>query len=118
MTPNTPKIKWAAGTWFQFSTSHFNKSMTFLWERSKFHQLQMGTWDKVYYLLFRFTLDSKTREFQYKILNCEFTNEKHNRNGLTISLAVPYVRRQWNPSGIFFFQVKYRLNSGKMSYPD
>ena len=47
----------------------------------------------------------------------EFTNEKHNRNGLAIALAAPSVRRQRNPSGIFFFHVKYRLNSGKMSYP-
>ena len=39
-------------------------------------------WDKVYSLPFRSTLESKTREFQYKILNCiVFTNED---NGIYI----------------------------------
>ena len=41
-------------------------------------------WDKVYSLAFQTTLESKIREFQYKILNCiVFTNEKlSRRNGL------------------------------------
>ena len=43
-------------------------------------------WDKVYSLPFRSTLDSKTREFQYKILNCiVYTNEKLYRFGLVPS---------------------------------
>ena len=43
-------------------------------------------WDKVYSLPFRSTLDSKTREFQYKILNCiVYTNEKLYRFGLAPS---------------------------------
>ena len=43
-------------------------------------------WDKVYSLPFRSTLESKTREFQYKILNCiVFTNEKLYRRGLVAS---------------------------------
>ena len=43
-------------------------------------------WDKVYSLPFRSTLDSKTREFQYKILNCiVYTNEKLYRFGLVAS---------------------------------
>ena len=43
-------------------------------------------WDKVYSLPFRSTLESKTREFQYKILNCiVYTNEKLHRFGLVAS---------------------------------
>ena len=43
-------------------------------------------WDKVYSLPFRSTLESKTREFQYKILNCiVYTNEKLYRFGLVAS---------------------------------
>ena len=42
--------------------------------------------DKVYSLLFRSTLESKTREFQYKILNSiVYTNEKLCRFGLVAS---------------------------------
>ena len=43
-------------------------------------------WDKVYSLPFRSTLESKTREFQYKILNCDvYTNEKLYRFSLVAS---------------------------------
>ena len=43
-------------------------------------------WDKVYSLPFRSTLESKTREFQYKILNCiVYTNEILYRFGLAAS---------------------------------
>ena len=43
-------------------------------------------WDKVYSLPFRSTLESKTREFQYKILNCiVYTNETLYRFGLAAS---------------------------------
>ena len=43
-------------------------------------------WDKVYSLPFCATLESKTREFQYKILNCiVYTNEKLYRYGLSAS---------------------------------
>ena len=43
-------------------------------------------WDKVYYLPFRSTLESKTWEFQYKILNCiVYTNERLYRFGLVAS---------------------------------
>ena len=39
-------------------------------------------WEKVYSLAFQCTLDTKIREFQYKILNCiMFTNEKLNLIG-------------------------------------
>ena len=44
------------------------------------------TWQKVYSLAFQTTLESKIREFQYKILNCiVFTNEKLSRIGLVES---------------------------------
>ena len=43
-------------------------------------------WEKVYCLAFNVTLESKLREFQYKILNCiVYTNEKLFRFGLTDS---------------------------------
>ena len=43
-------------------------------------------WQKVYSLAFQTTLESKIREFQYKILNCiVFTNEKLSRIGLVES---------------------------------
>ena len=43
-------------------------------------------WEKVYSLAFQTTLESKTREFQYKIRNCiVFTNEKLSRIGLVAS---------------------------------
>ena len=48
-------------------------------------------WDKVYSLPFRSTLESKTREFQYKILNCiVFTNETLYRLGLVASLICTF----------------------------
>ena len=43
-------------------------------------------WEKVYSLAFQCTLDTKIREFQYKILNCiMFTNEKLNLIGVVES---------------------------------
>ena len=43
-------------------------------------------WEKVYTLAFQCTLDTKIREFQYKILNCIiFTNEKLNLIGVVES---------------------------------
>ena len=43
-------------------------------------------WQRVYSLAFQTTLESKIREFQYKILNCiVFTNEKLSRIGLVES---------------------------------
>ena len=42
-------------------------------------------WKKVYFLPFNTTLDSKLREFQYKILNIVFTNDKLFRLGLSQS---------------------------------
>ena len=75
-------------------------------------------WDKIYSLPFRSTLDSKTREFQYKILNCiVYTNEKLYRFGLVASPSLPFVRNQQNPSSIYSFPAKYPLNSGNMPYP-
>ena len=44
------------------------------------------SWQKVYSLAFQTTLESKIREFQYKILNCiVFTNKKLSRIGLVES---------------------------------
>ena len=63
---------------------------------------------KVYSLTFRSTLKSKTREFQYKILNCIVdTNEKRYRFGLFGSPMCAFVRKQRNPSSIYPFRAKY-----------
>ena len=52
-------------------------------------------WEKIYSLAFSVTLESKLREFQYKILNCiVYTNEKLFLLGLTDSPhVVPFAKR-------------------------
>ena len=75
-------------------------------------------WDKVYSSPFRSTLESKTREFQYKILNCiVYTNEKLYRFGLVASPSCTFVRKQQNLSSIYSFRAKYPLNSENMFHP-
>ena len=50
-------------------------------------------WERVYSLAFNVTLESKLREFQYKILNCiVYTNGKLFRLGLTTLHVVPFAR--------------------------
>ena len=52
-------------------------------------------WEKVYSLPFRSTLESKLREFQYKILNCiVFTNEKLFRFGITQSPLCTFCQKE------------------------
>ena len=52
-------------------------------------------WEKVYSLSFRSTLESKLREFQYKILNCiVFTNEKLFRFGITQSPLCTFCQKE------------------------
>ena len=51
-------------------------------------------WEKVYSLSFRSFMESKLREFQYKILNCIFfTNEKLFRFGITQSPLCTFCQR-------------------------
>ena len=48
-------------------------------------------WQKVYSLAFQTTLESKIREFQYKILNCiVFTNKKLSHIGLLNTLSCTF----------------------------
>jgi len=48
-------------------------------------------WQKVYSLAFQTTLESKIREFEYKIINCiVFTNENLCRSGLVESPACTF----------------------------
>jgi len=86
--PNDPKIGLGqTATQFQSSTSPLNKSMEFFFVVFFFGKKQIPPlfkrkmltdkcsdlnveWDKVCSLLFRLTLESKTKEFQYKILHC------------------------------------------------
>jgi len=54
-------------------------------------------WEKVYSLPFRTTLDSKLREFQFKILNnIVFTNDKSFHFGLSNPLIVLFAMRNQN----------------------
>ena len=76
-----PKLDWETETQFQSSTSPLNKSRNFLGGKKqippttkrkltdKYPDINVE-WDKIYSLPFRSILDSNTREFQYKILNC------------------------------------------------
>jgi len=78
-------------------------------------------WEKVYSLHFRTTLDSKLREFQYKILNnIVFTNILI-INYFTLAffkpLIVLFAMRNQNPLNIYSPVAKCRLNFGKKSCP-
>ena len=52
---------------------------------AKYHRVTIG-WKRVYLLSFRATLETKLKEFQFKILNrIVFTNEKRSRFGMAES---------------------------------
>ena len=52
-------------------------------------------WEKVFSLTFRSSMESKLREFQYKILNCiVFTNEKLFRFGITQSPLCTFCQKE------------------------
>ena len=77
-------------------------------------------WEKVYSLSFRSSMESKLREFQYKILNCiVFTNEKLFRFGIMQSplLYVLSAKKRTNPSSIYSFPVRNLVNFGNMYCP-
>ena len=64
-------------------------------------------WEKVYSLAFNVTLESKLREFQYKILNCiVYTNEKLFRFGLTDSPCCTFCQEDIESIEHLFFSCK------------
>ena len=75
-------------------------------------------WEKVYSLAFRTTLDSKLREFQYKILNnIVFTNDKLFRFGLSQSPNCTFCNEE--PESIEHLLSRCKVSSefGKTSCP-
>ena len=95
--PSTPTIKTDNGNLTPFSDVSSRQVYQFFLERKQIpptakQKLQdkysdtIVDWEKVFSLAFNVTLESKLREFQYKILNCIlYTNEKLFRLGLTDS---------------------------------
>ena len=95
--PNTPTIRMESGNLVSiFDASSKQVYQLFVWKkqipptaRQKLTNKYPNTvisWQKVYSLAFQTTLESKIREFQNKILNCNvFTNEKLSRIGLVES---------------------------------
>ena len=64
-------------------------------------------WEKVYSLAFSVTLESKLREFQYKILNCiVYTNEKLFRLGLTNSPCCTFCQEDTESTGHLLFSCR------------
>ena len=76
-------------------------------------------WKKLYSLAFETTLDTKLREFQYKILNMIiFTNKKLHRFKLVDSPLqyVPFAMQRKNPWSIYYISVSHRVSFGKNCY--
>ena len=76
-------------------------------------------WKKLYSLAFETTLDTKLREFQYKILNLIiFTNKKLYRFKMVDSPLryVPFAIRMKNPWSIYCIFVSHRVSFGKNCY--
>ena len=72
----------------------------------KFLELQVS-WKEIYSLPFVVTIETKIREFQYKILNnIVFTNEKLFRLKMIDSPLCGFVKEKLNPSSIYFSFVR------------
>ena len=75
-------------------------------------------WEKVYSLSFRSSMESKLREFQYKILNCIVFTMK---NSFVLVLRnhhyVLSAKKRTNPSSIYSFPVRNLVNFGNMYCP-
>ena len=70
--------------------------------KEKFPQFPFD-WKKIYSLPFTVTIETKIREFQYKVLNnIIFTNEKLFRLKIRTRLHVPFANKRLNPSSIYF----------------
>ena len=76
-------------------------------------------WGKVYVLTFHCTLDTKIREFHYKILNCIlFTNVKLNLIGLVESPSCTFCQVEAESvEHLYSSPAGYLLNFGNMSCP-
>ena len=76
---------------------------------AKYHQLTID-WKRVYLLSFRTTLETKLREFQFKMRNFFVLVWLNQINVLSVKLRS-------NPSSIYFFPAKYPLCFGNTSCP-
>ena len=125
--PNTPTIRMESGNLVPiFDASSKQIYQLFVWKkqipptaRQKLTNKSPNTvisWQKVYLLAFQTTLESKIREFQYKILNCiVFTNEKLSRIGLVESPSCTFCQEvvesvehllfSWKQSSVFWKDV-------------
>ena len=75
-------------------------------------------WKSVYSLSFRTTLESKLREFQFKILNrIVFTNEKLFRFGMADSPSCFFCQTEVESVGHLLFSCKLSSIFGNMSCP-
>ena len=84
---------------------------------AKYHHLTIEL-KRVYLLSFRTTLDTKLREFRFKILNSiVFTNGKLFRFVWLNQINVFSAKLRSSPSSIYFFPAKYPLFFGNTSCP-
>ena len=74
-------------------------------------------WKRLYSLALETTLDTKLREFQFKIFNLIiFTNEKLHRFKMVDPLYVPFAMLRRNLRSIYCISVSHRVSSGKNCY--
>ena len=116
--PSTPTIKTDNGNSTAISDVSSRQIYQFFLERKQIpptakQKLQdrysdtIVDWEKVYSLAFNVTLESKLREFQYKILNCIlYTNEKLFRLGLTNSPCCTFCQEDIESIEHLFFSCK------------
>ena len=84
---------------------------------AKYHHLTID-WKRVYILSFRTTLETKLREFQFKILNrIVFTNEKLFRFGMAESDKCVFCQTEVESIEHLLFPAKYPLFLGDTSCP-
>ena len=84
---------------------------------AKYHRLTID-WKRVYLLSFRTTLETKLREFQFKILNrIVFTNEKLFRFDMAESDKCTFCQTEVESIEHLLFPAKYPLFFGNMSCP-
>ena len=76
-------------------------------------------WENVYSLAFCTTLESKIKEFQYKVLNCiVYTNEKLFRLGIVDSSDCTFCQEEAESIEQFYYSpAENLLNSGNMCCP-
>jgi len=75
-------------------------------------------WEKVYSLSFTSSIESKLREFQYKVLNCVvFTNEKLFHFGITESPLCTFCQKEYDSIERLLFLCKVAAEFCKQVLP-